>query len=219
MAGRGLTGAMVTALDSGTIRPTLVGRFDIVTDPLTAWTGPGTFAPASTGDGALDGQVFVNFAPFLELSDIVEDQGIGGPTTITISGHDLDEDLLKQIVRDKRQWRGRKAWLWMGLMNADEATVVSNPARIKTGVMTQMTVARDAEKASVTVTVDKDLGRARSAPFRWIDHIRLFPADTWSTFIIDLVNQPGGFTQTPIQGGFSGGIGAGSKPFLEVVSK
>ncbi len=205
MVGRSLTGGMVTGLEAKVIRPVLIARFDIVTDPLIAWTGPGTFAPDMSGDPKLDGQVFVNLAPLLELSDVTEDQGIGGPTGITVTGHDLDEDLLQQIVKDKRQWRGQPAWLWMGLMNSDEATVIADPTRIKTGVMTQMIVKRDAAGATVTVTIDRDLGRARSAPFRWIDHTRLFSLDLWSTFIIDLANQPGGFTVTPLSGFYGGG--------------
>lgn len=192
MPGRDLTSGMVTGLEANTVRPVLLGRFDIVSDPLVAWTGYGTFAPTGTGDAALDGQTFFSMAPFLELSDIKEDQGIGGPASITISGHDLDDELLRQIIRDKRQWRGKKAWLWLGLLNADEATVVSNPARIKTGVMTQMTTTRSGEEASVTVTIDQDLGRARGSLFRWLDHTRIYAADTWSTFIVQLSNQPGG---------------------------
>jgi hypothetical protein len=185
---------MVTALEADTIRPVLLGRFDILTDPLVAWTGYGAFAPTGTGDPALDGQTFFAMAPYMELSDVKEDQGIGGPTTITVSGHDLDEELLRQIIRDKRQWRGRKAWLWLGLYNADESTVVTSPARIKTGVMTQMVTNRSGDDASVSVTIDQDLGRARGSLFRWLDHIRVYPVDTWSTFIVALSNQPGGIT-------------------------
>lgn len=198
MPGRDLTAGMVTALEAGTVRPVLIGRFDILTDPLVAWTGPGVFAPTGSGDAALDGQTFFNMAPYIELTDVVEDQGIGGPTTITVSGHDLDEDLLQQIVRDKRQWRGRSAWLWLGLLNADEATVVVDPTRIKTGIMSQMSTTRDSTQATVQVTIDRDLGRARSAPWRWIDHVRLFAADTWSTFVIELANNPEGLTDRPI---------------------
>ena len=198
MPGRDLTSGMVTGLEAGTVRPVLLGRFDILTDPLVAWTGHGTFAPTSTGDAALDGQTFFGMAPFMELSDVKEDQGIGGPTTITISGHDLDEELLRQIIRDKRQWRGRKAWLWLGLLNADEATVIANPARIKTGVMTAMITNRSGEESTVTVTLDQDLGRARGSLFRWLDHTRIFAADTWSTFIVQLSNQPGGITDKNI---------------------
>lgn len=198
MPGRDLTSGMVTGLEAGTVRPVLLGRFDILTDPLVAWTGYGPFAPTGTGDSALDGQTFFAMAPFMELSAIKEDQGIGGPTTITISGHDLDEELLRQIIRDKRQWRGRKAWLWLGLLNADEATVIASPARIKTGVMTQMVTSRDGEEASVTVTIDQDLGRAQGSFFRWLDHTRIFPTDTWSTFIVQLANQPGGFADSEV---------------------
>ncbi len=208
MAGRLLTAGMVTALEASTIRPVLIGRLDIVTDPVLAWTGPGqlTVGVAETGDGALDNNVFLNAAPFIQMSDIAEDQGIGGPTSLTITGHDLDEDLLQQVVKDKRAWRGKPAYLWMGLMNADEATVVTYPMRIKTGVMTQMTVHRTNDQASVTVTIDKDLGRARGAAFRWLDHVRIFPNDTWSTFIMDLANNPEGFTNAPLgRGGSSSG--------------
>ena len=177
MPGRDLTSGMVTALEAGTVRPVLLARFDIITDPLVAWTGPGTFAPTGTGDLALDGQIFLGMAPYIELSDVKEDQGIGGPTTIVVSGHDLDEELLRQIVRDKRHWRGQGSWLWLGLLNADESTVVVNPARIKTGVITQMITSRSAEDATVTVTIDRDLGRAQGALFRWKDHTRIFSAD------------------------------------------
>ena len=200
MPGRDITAGMKTALEAGVVRTVLLGRFDILTDPLVAWTGPGTFAPTATGDAALDGQVFLGMAPYIELSDIVEDQGIGGSTTIVVSGHDLDEELLRQVVRDKRIWRGRGAWLWLGLLNADEATVVANPVRMKTGVITQMSIIRDKDETTVAVTIDRDLGRAQGALYRWLDHTRIYSADDWSTFIIQLANQPEGITDQPLHG-------------------
>lgn len=197
MPGRDLTSGMKTALEGAVIRPVLIGRFDILNDPLVAWTGPGTFAPTSTGDPALDGQVFFGMAPYIEMADVVEDQGIGGPTTLKVAGHDLDEELLRQIVRDKRTWRGRGAWLWLGLLNVDEATVLPDPVRIKTGIMAQMTMGRDGEDATVTVTIDRDLGRAQGALWRWLDHTRIFPNDAWSTFMIELANKPEGLFDRP----------------------
>lgn len=191
---RDLTAGMVTALRSNVIRPVLLVHLDIASDPLTAWTGPGIFAPTGTPDAALNGLTFINAAPISEISEITEDQGIGGPVTITAAGHDIDESLLRQVVRDARQWRGRKAYLWLGLMNTDEATAIVSPTRIKTGVMSAMRVGREGDTANVTVTIDRDLGRARGAPFRWIDHAQLFPADTWSTFVIELANKPEGLT-------------------------
>ena len=202
MAGRDITPLMADDLQEAVVRPVLIVRFDIVTDPLTAWTGPGTFGPTGTNDAALDNQVFLSMAPIVGVSNITEDQGIGSATTITVSGHDLDEDLLQQIVRNRNKWRGQNAYLWLGLLMPDEHSVRANPMRIKTGVMTQMTVSRAKNEAVVIIEVDKDLGRAKSAALRWIDHQRIFSTDTWSAFIFDLMNQPEGFTNTSL-GGFA----------------
>lgn len=199
MAGRDVTAGAVTALTAGTVRPVLIGRLDIATDPVVAWTGPGTFLPTGSGDAALDGQTFLPMAPFVELSSITENQGIGGPATLTVAGHDLDEDLLLQVVNDKRTWRGRKAWLWLGLLNVDEATVVVDPFRIKTGVMVDMRVVREPDNNTIQVSIDKDLGNARAAPLRWIDHVRFFTADTFSTFVIALANKPQGFNASDLR--------------------
>lgn len=214
---RDLTAGMQTAVQAGVIRPVLIGRLDIATDPVVAWTGPGIFAPVGTGDAALDGQTFQPLAPFLEMSPISEDQGIGGPVTLSLTGHDLDEEALRQVVRDKRQWRGRKAWLWLGLLNADEKSVIAAPVRIKTGVIVGMTTLRNKETAEVRVTIDEDLGNARSAPYRWIDHSRLYPTDTFSAYIIKLANKPAGLESggLPASGGAGGdnNPGSGMRPF------
>lgn len=197
---RDLTAGMQTAVQAGVIRPVLIGRLDILSDPVVAWTGPGIFAPTGTGDVALDGQTFQPLAPFLEMSPITEDMGIGGPVTLSLTGHDLDQEALRQVVRDKRQWRGRKAWLWLGLLDADEKTVIASPTRVKTGVMTSMVTVRDKDTAEVRVTIDRDLGNARSAPYRWLDHGRLFPTDTFSAFDIKLANKPAGLEASDVRG-------------------
>jgi hypothetical protein len=198
---RDITAGMTTALGAGVIRPVLIGRLDIASDPVVAWTGPGVFAPTGTGDAALDGRTFLPLAPFLEMSPIEEDQGIGGPVTLALTGHDLDEETLRQVVRDKRQWRGQPAYLWLGLLAADEKSVIADPVRIKSGVMTGMTVLRNKETAEVRVTLDADLGNARSAPYRWLDHSRIYPSDTFSAYIIKLANKPQGLTGADVRAG------------------
>lgn len=194
---RPIDAAMKTALQAGTVRPVLIARLDILTDPVIAWTGPGVFSPSATGDAALDGQIFTSFLPALDITSILEDQGIGGPVSFVLTGHDLNETGLQQIVKDKRQWRGRKAWLWHGLLLSDEETVIANPIRVRTSLMVSMIIRRSDESYSLTVILDKDLGRAQGSPFRLIDHARLFPSDTWSTFILKLANKPGGFGVLP----------------------
>ena len=194
---RDLTPTMETALAAREVRPVIIGRLDIEGDPVFAWTGPGIFAPTGTGDAALDGQTFDPTSPFVQMSSVSEDQGIGGPVTLTATAHLDDEPLLRQVITDRRAWRGKPAYLWLGLLDEQEAVVLSNPVRIKTGVITSMIVAREADSAVIDVVIDSDLGNSQSAPFRYIDHQRYFPDDIFSTFLINQVNRPGG----PFRGG------------------
>jgi len=206
---RDLTAGMKTALEAGVVRPCLCGRLDIATDPVVAWTGPGTFAPSGTADAALNGQSFSPIEPFIDLSAIKEDQGIGGPVIITLSGHDLDETLLQQVVKDKRLWRGKDAWLWLALLDSTEAAVIDDPVRIKTGVIVGMSIHRTKDSSTVRVTIDEDLGNAKASPFRWLDHPRLFSSDTFGTWVTKLANKPRGFEKTDIGTSFVGSVGGG----------
>lgn len=184
---------MSTALQGSVVTPVLIGRLDIKDDPVTAWTGPGIFAPTGTGDADLDGQTFDPVGSFVEVSNIAEDQSFGQPVVITLTADDLDLVAMRQIVRDKRIWRGRKAWLWLGLISADQKTVVADPVRIKTGFMTKIMIGRGVRVTTLTVNVDVDRSNALAAAFRLIDHVKFWPADSFSTFIIKLANKPQGF--------------------------
>ena len=187
---RSLNAQTATALQERIVRPVLIGRLDILDDPVYSWTGPGLFAPTGSGDSALDGNVYDPAEAFIDISTIQENQGIGGPVTITAKAHLRDEPLLRQLVRDRRQWRGRPAYLWLGLLDSQEEAVIPYPTRIKTGVMTNMLIRREPDAAQVEIVIDTDLGNARSAEFRWLDHSRYHPDDTWSSYILQLANKP-----------------------------
>ena len=190
---RNISSDMQAGLEARAVRPVLITRLDIVGDPIYAWTGPGLFAPVGTGDPALDGIAFSPSDALVGISAISEDQSMGGPITLTATAHSEDEPLLRQVVRDRRKWLGQAAYLWMGLLDDDDATVIASPVRIKTGVMTNMTVTRSETAATIDVIVDADLGNSKSAAFRWIDHPSIYAADTFSTFVIRLANKPRGF--------------------------
>lgn len=192
------------ALQASAVRPVLIGRLDILGDPIYSWTGPGLFVPTDSGDTALDGNTYDPAEAFIDISVVQEDQSIGGPVTITAKAHLRDEPLLRQLVRDRRAWRGRPAYLWLGLLNEAENAVLNYPTRIKTGVMTNMLIRREADAANVDVIIDTDLGNARSAEFRWLDHSRYHPDDTWSAYILKLANKPLGVERgqvSPVNGG------------------
>lgn len=204
---RDITTALRDGLESRAVRPVLIGRLDILNDPVLAWTGPGIFAPSGTGDSALDGQTFSPSAAFVSISAVSEDQSTGGPVTLTATAHRDDEPLLRQVVRDKRAWRGRAAYLWLGLLTENEDAVIAHPVRIKTGVMSTMLVRREAETVGIDVVIDVDLGNSRSAPFRWVDHQRVHPGDTFASFVTRLANKPQGFRSVSPQFNQSPGSG------------
>lgn len=189
---RDLTSAMQTAIAQPVIRPVLIAYLDIASDPISMWTGAGTFMPTGSGDAILNGKTFYSSQSFVDVTDIVEDQGIGGPVTITLKANDLDEDALRQVCRDRAAWRGRDAYLWLGLLDTDLQSVYADPVRIKTGVMTSMTVTRSNGEVSIQLVVDVDIQNASSAPFRLLDHQRIHAGDTFSSFIIELSNKPSG---------------------------
>ena len=58
------------------------------------WTGAGAFQPTGTPDAVLNGKTFVPDSVFADMSDILEDEGIGGPLTVILQGHDLDDGRL-----------------------------------------------------------------------------------------------------------------------------
>jgi hypothetical protein len=193
---RDLTATMQTALAEPTIRPVLIAYLDIASDPISMWTGAGTFAPTGSGDAILNGKTFYSAQSFVDVSDIVEDQGIGGPVSIVLKANDLDEDALRQIARDRDAWRGRPAYIWMGLLNSTLNAVHADPVRIKTGIMTQIIVARSFSEVAIKLTVDVDVSNARSAPFRLLDHQRIHPGDTFSSYVIELSNKSSGLERT-----------------------
>jgi hypothetical protein len=195
---RDLTVAMQGALQDPVIRPVLIAYLDIDSDPISMWTGAGTFMPTGSGDSVLNGKTFYAAQSFVDVSDIVEDQGIGGPVTIILKAESLDQDALRQIARDRAAWRGRPAYLWMGLLDTDLKSVYADPVRIKTGVMTSVVVNRSYSDVSIQLTIDVDIGNARSAPFRLLDHQRIHSGDTFSSFIIELSNKPAGLENRPL---------------------
>ena len=189
---RELSTAMQDAVEAPVIRPVLIAYLDIASDPISMWTGAGAFQPTGTPDAVLNGKTFVPDSVFADMSDILEDEGIGGPLTIILQGHDLDDAALRQMVRDRRQWRGRKAYFWLGLLNESLNAVYEYPIRIKTGIMARVVINRGKDNVSIELTVDEDLGNAKTAAWRITDHARIHSEDTFSSFVTELANKPNG---------------------------
>lgn len=167
------------------VRPVYVGYLDIKDDPVFGWTGPGLFNPSGTGDTILDSNTFASVEGAVDISDISEGGG-GQPITITFSAHDADENVIRQLVRDRRAWRFRRAKLWRFFLLDDESAVHPEFQQIFSGYMREFTMVKKlGEPATITLTLDYDIQHVQGAELRWIDE-----PTGWSSFITALANGP-----------------------------
>lgn len=195
--------ALSDVLQAAVVKPVLVGWLDFKDSPVRGWSGPGAFVPTGTGDPDLDGQAFIEAESAVDVTDIHEDTGLGGPVTITFSAGELDngEAVAQELVSDRRPFLRRKARLWRFFLNESESAVLPEYTPMFSGVMVGAETQREPGKpALISVTCDQDLSKAQAAPVRWIDHQVFESGDTASTFI-NALNRGGiaSAQQTPIK--------------------
>lgn len=169
-----------------TVRPVYVGWLDIKDDPIYGWTGPGAFAPSGTGDAVLDSNVFLQLDSAVELSGFSVSADGTKPVRLTFSAHDETAAAMRQIVRDRRVWRMRRAKIWRFFMMPDNASVFPEFQQMASGFISRMTYSRSpGSPATIAVEIDSDLALTSGAPLRWIDE-----RGPWSSFIADLQRGP-----------------------------
>lgn len=202
-----ITQDMKDASGKRIFQPVVIAYLDIQGDPIAMWTGNGDFMPSGTSDEVLNGKTFLRSESFADISEIETNQGIGGPVTISLKANDLDESALRQVVRDKRLWLGRRAYIWLGLYDDDAKQVLSDPIRMRSGIITEAETPRSSNVTVLNFTIDSDLQNAKGAEFLLISHPNAAPGDTFTSFMLELANKPNGF-QRPR----AWGIGVGSTP-------
>jgi hypothetical protein len=193
------------------VRPVYAGWLDFATDPIFGWTGPGVFAPAGTGDPILDGNVFTSVDAAIDISSISDGFGAGSAATVSYSMHDQSSSLFNQLVSDRASWQLRRAKIWLFFLQDDQATVWPEYRQLFSGVMSNASITRrEGEPSVVNIKIDRDARKAGTAPSRLVDHVRFNPADTWSSFIIPLVNgQISSAEKTPSGGSIPISAGGG----------
>jgi hypothetical protein len=192
--------AIADVLGSRVVRPVYLGFFDFKDDPVYGWTGPGILIPTATGDADLDTNVFLPTAGVVSTTDFVEDQGIGGPVTLTFAAGNMgDEEIFLQLVGDRRKFQGRRARFWLAFLEEDESDILPEIENLFSGVMTGAETERQPGKpATISITCDQDLGAPNKPPIRYIDHQVFYPGDTASSHINDLVRGPVAVAQPTI---------------------
>lgn len=165
---------------------------------------PGT----ATGDGALDGQGFDGVTHLIgEINTVQDSVGGSGALEISLPGVDLQSEAMRQVVRDKRRWQFRQAWLWMAFLD-DSMNVIGKPFRLKTGRMDQMVVSEDDSSGTgvVKAVVESQQAYAsESLNTRYSETKDLDPADTSQDYTAMLANMQPSIGQKT--GSTSSGIG------------
>lgn len=186
---RSLHASMQAEVIKPQIKPVWIVRLDIETDPVYAWTGRGQFTAAGTGDAALDGYTFEGVANFGEISAIKEDNTGSGMVSLKLAGVNVTEEVLDQIINNAYRWQGRRAYMWIGMLN-EQYGVVANPTRIKTGLMNQLKLVDGGETATVMLTIESHQAFiSRATRTRYITQIEIDPNDLSQTYIHDLANR------------------------------
>ena len=171
-------------------------HLDIADDPITVWTGPGVFAPTGTADTALNGKTFdsVGSAPALSISPVTDDDRGVSPLSVTLSGADLNADGAKQFLRDRRAYQGRRALVWVCLLDEEYQDALAE--RYYTGLMSTVAF-QDGAEPSLSLTIDRDLRVVRTPPRRLVRQKEIWPNDTFADFVTAAANGNASPQQAP----------------------
>lgn len=143
----------------------------------------------ATGDSILDGKTFKGVGSVIEVSGIEE--GAGGSDSLEISfpGVDPNNDLMKQIIRDRRRWQFRRAVVWMLVLNPDTMAIEGKPFRIKTGRMDAMPYDENSDKSRFKCVIEGQQSYG-SEPLntRYSEQIDIDNTDTSQKWVYALAN-------------------------------
>lgn len=189
MSGRDLDPATEAAVDASIVYPAWLFRLDIEGDPVIVWTGARDYTPTGTGDPALDGFTFERVGNIGDIGNIVDGRGGSQALNLRLPGVDLNDDALKQVVKDKRKWQFRQAWVWIATLDANY-NVVGVPFRVKTGRMDRMNVGKGRKGSYVNLVIESHQAYASEVGNQKYSELRDFdPTDTSQNYVHDLANR------------------------------
>lgn len=156
---RGVTTAMQSALEEGTIKKVLFVEMDFSSGTTRLWSGYGQIT--------WDSKTWYGSGTLGTIGNIQETQELKAANlTLQLSGVPPE---MQAIALDRAEYQGKVCKLWFGLLN-DELQVVASPVRIFTGRMDVMTSDDFGPSCMLSLTVENrlvDMYRAREK--RWTD--------------------------------------------------
>lgn len=198
------------ALEADIIKPVFFAYLDIDTDPVRANSSGHDITPSGTGDGDLDGDLFIGIGHmFVDISSVkVSDQGTESVSAMLSGLPVIDEDTLN-LLGDPANWQGRLARLWRVIRNA--ANVQQGGYQpYYTGYMTSLEIGGDESGQTITVTIETYLAAFSAAPNRtYLDQGRYDAGDMSPKAAISIANGVSGVVgNTPTRAGSGGGRSA-----------
>lgn len=116
-----LDATAIAALAGEAIDPAFFAFLDIVGMPIRVTTAGFDVTFAATGDAELDGAYEALNPRFVDIGDVVHQEGGSDTLTCRLSGIVAIDEALLDAIADKANWQGRVARLWVRLRDADGA--------------------------------------------------------------------------------------------------
>lgn len=189
MPGRDLNASTEAAINASVVYPVWLFRLDILYDPVIVWTGARDITFGAMTDTALSGLTFERVGSVGDIGNVVEGRGGSQALNLRLPGVDLNDDALKQVVKDKRRWQFRQAWVWMATLDANY-DLVGIPFRVKTGRMDRMNVGKGRNAGYINLVVESHQAYASEVGNRKYSELKDFdPTDTSQNYVHDLANR------------------------------
>lgn len=175
---RGLSVAMLAAINAARVRPAYFVRLALDTGDVLVWSGIGTYT--------LGGLDYVGVGDFGGISEIEEGKQLAANgLTLSLSG--VPSDMIALSLAEK--YRGRFAYVRMVLFDLDTGAGIADPVIVFAGRIDTMNVTDTGNTATLNVACESrlvDLERARERRYTDEDQRQLHPGDTSFRYVAAL---------------------------------
>lgn len=178
---RGLSAAMIAALQNQVLRPVIFFEGVFSSGTLRLWSG--------LGDRVWNGATWTGAGTLMGVSPAEETTAVvASGWTVQLSG--VPPELVSLAIADARQ--GLAGRLWVGLLDGAGA-VIADPALASAGRLDVPEIADDAESCVISISYESrlvDLFRARE--WRLTDETQrlLYPGDRGLEYVAGMQNRP-----------------------------
>ena len=169
---RPLTAAMATQMTGSPVVPVLLVKMEFSSGDLNVWSG--------YGDIAFGGDTYTGVGDLGSVSPITETQEVAA-TGASFGMSGIPASMIATALAEDYQERPARMWLGALDLTIDPPPLVADPYQIFAGRMDVMTIAEDAETATISVSVENrliDLEVAKQRRYTAEDQKNEFPGDT-----------------------------------------